>query len=181
MSNQTLNRNIIRPALLVIDVQKRFLPSIPQRDKEKSFFFINMIIKIFRDNGFPVIKIQHTDAVTGLVQGSDDFEFTDAIDIKPTDSRIIKTYSDSFNKTGLLGLLQQSGRNTVFLCGLSAVGCVMATYTGALNNDLKPLLVKDAIMSHNTTYTENVEIMWDSVNLNVVKMILEDAKAGMVN
>ena len=44
-------------------------------------------------------------------------------------------------------MLKEKGSNTLFLCGLSAVGCVLATKTGAQNNDYKAFIVKDAIMS----------------------------------
>jgi hypothetical protein len=51
---------------------------------------------------------------------------------------------------------------------------VLATRTGAQNNDYKAFIVKDAIMSHNYDYTRNVEAMFDAVSYDVVKLILEN-------
>jgi nicotinamidase-related amidase len=173
--HEDLSDKSIKPALLIIDVQNRYLPSITQRDKDLGFYFINLLIGLFRDNGFPVIRIYHTNAVGGPKPGTDEFEYPDAVMIRPEDPQIIKTYSDSFNKTQLRKLLEEKGSNTVFICGQSAVGCVMATFIGAMNNDLKPFIVKDAIMCHNTDFTRNVEMMFDAVSYNAVKLIVESA------
>lgn len=70
----------------------------------------------------------------------------------------------------------KKGINTLFLCGLSAVGCVLATYLGAVNYDYRVFMIKDAIMSHNSEYTNNIEIMFDAVSSDVVKLILESSE-----
>jgi nicotinamidase-related amidase len=62
----------------------------------------------------------------------------------------------------------------LFLCGLSAVGCVLATWIGAQNNDYKAFIVKDAIMSHSSEYTRNVETMFDAVSYDIINLILEN-------
>ncbi|HEX2968228.1 MAG TPA: isochorismatase family protein [Bacteroidales bacterium] len=173
MDKTTLSKGI-RPALLVIDVQNRYMVSISQRDREIGIYFINLLIELFRENNFPVIRIYHTDEVTGPLPQTEEFEFHSGIRIKQDDTMIIKTYPDSFNKTILSEELNKSGINTVFLCGQSAVGCVLATRTGARNNDLNVFMVKDAIMCHNTEYTRNIEMMFDAVSYDVVKFMLEN-------
>jgi len=165
----------IRPALLIIDVQNKYLKSISQRDKELATFFINILIELFRKHDFPIIRIYHYDKENGSIPGTEDFEYPSSILIKQEDIQIVKTYSDSFNKTNLKDVLIKSGSNTLFLCGLSAVGCVLATFIGAFNNDYRPFIVKDAIMSHNTDFTRNVEAMFDAVSYDVVKLILENS------
>ena len=55
------------------------------------------------------------------------------------------------------------------------MACVLATWHGAQNNDYKAFLIKDAIMSHNEDYTNNVEEMFDAVGPDVVQLILETA------
>jgi len=165
---------VIKPALLIIDVQNRYLATIPERDKEVAIFFINLMIKLFRKYNFPIIRIYHQDNENGSVPDTEEFEYPASILIKPEDIRIIKTYSDGFNKTNLNKVLADTGTNTLFLCGLSAVGCVLATRTGAQNNDYKAFLVKDAIMSHSSEYTKNVETMFDAVSYDIINLILEN-------
>ncbi len=157
----------------MIDVQNKYMQTIAPRHKEVATFFINLLIGLFREHGFPIIRIYHNDNEDGTIPGTDDFEYPSSVSIRPEDTQIIKTYSDSFNKTNLNEILKEKGINTLFLCGLSAVGCVMATRTGGQNNDYNTFIVKDAIMSHNSEYTKNIEIMFDAVSFDVIKLILE--------
>jgi len=175
MKNNAIQiENKIKPALLIIDVQNKYLATIPPRDKELAIFFINLLIKLFRNQDFPIIRIYHHNKENGPRPNTEEFEYPASILIKQEDIQIIKTYSDSFNKTNLNKVLIESGRNTVFLCGLSAVGCVLATRTGAHNNDYKAFIVKDAIMSHSSEFTRNVETMFDAVSYDIIKLILEN-------
>jgi nicotinamidase-related amidase len=174
--NSIITKGNIRPALLVIDVQNRYLEMVPQGDRELAFFFINMLIDLFRKSDHPVIRIYHHNIESGPRPGTDEFEYPSSIAIKPEDVQIIKTYSDSFNKTDLNKILRDKGINTLFLCGLSAIGCVLATLTGAHNNDYKAFIVKGSTMSHNSVYTKNVEVMFDAVSYDIVKLVLENCK-----
>jgi nicotinamidase-related amidase len=166
----------VKPALLVIDIQNAFLNMIPEREKEVAMLNINYYIELFRSYGFPVIRIYHFSEESGPRQGTEPFEFPASVLIRPDDPQVIKTYADGFNKTNLDQVIRESGSNTLFLCGLSAVGCVLATWIGAQNHDYKAFLVKDAIMSHNSDYTNNIEDMFDAVSYDMVKLILENSE-----
>ena len=96
-----------------------------------------------------------------------------AVPMEPTRTRF-SLIPDGFNKTDLNKVLKEKECNTVFLCVLSAVGCVLATWIGAQNNDYKAFLIKDAIMSHNEDYTNNIEAMFDAVGPDVITLILEN-------
>lgn len=165
----------IKPALLVIDIQNAYLSGMAQREKEVAMLNINYYIQLFRSHGYPIIRIYHYSKQYGPEQGTDQLEFPSSVLVKADDSKVIKTYSDGFNKTDLDKVLKEKGVNTVFLCGLSAVGCVLATWIGAQNNDYKSFLIKDAIMSHNEDYTNNIEAMFDAVGPDVITLILENA------
>ena len=165
----------IKPALLVIDIQNAFLTMIPEKEKETAMLNINAYIQLFRSNGFPVIRIYHTSKEYGVEPGTEEFEFPASVVIKPEDPKVIKTYPDGFNKTDLDKVIKEKGCNTLFLCGLSSVGCVLATWMGASNHDYKAFMIKDAIMSHNSEYTDNIEMMFDAVSYDVVKLILDNS------
>jgi nicotinamidase-related amidase len=148
---------------------------IPEADRVTAMANISYYMSIFRQNGFPVILVYHHGEEYGVRPGTDIFEFPATVPIEPDDHKVIKTYPDGFNKTDLDKVLKELGCNTLFLTGLSAVGCVLATYVGSMNHDYKAFPVKDAIMSHNSDYTNNIEIMFDSVGPEVVKLVLESA------
>ncbi len=166
----------VKPALLVIDIQNAFLPMIPEADKKTAMANINYYISLFRSHGFPVVLVYHHGEEYGVRPGTDLFEFPSTVSIKPDDPKIIKTYPDGFAKTDLDKVLKELGCNTLFLTGLSAVGCVLATYMGAMSHDYKAFMVKDAIMSHNSEFTNNIEIMFDAVGVDVVQLVLESTR-----
>jgi len=166
----------IKPALLVIDIQNAYLTMIPEREKEVALYYINSLIELFRSQGYPIIRVYHHSAEYGPEPGTEQFEFPASVVIQPGDLKVIKTYPDGFNKTELDEVIRETGSNTLFLCGLSAVGCVLATWIGAQNHDYNAFLIKDAIMSHNSDFTNNIEDMFDAVSYDVVKLLLESSE-----
>ncbi len=166
-------KNPIKPALLVIDTQNVYMGMVPEREMGVAIYYINGLIDLFRSNGYPVIRIYHHDKEAGPQPGTELFEYPASILIKDDDARVIKTYGNGFNKTDLDKVLKEKDCNTLFLCGLSAVGCVLATWIGAQDLDYKAFMVKDAIMSHNSDYTNQVEDMFGAVGYDVVKLIVE--------
>ena len=166
----------IKPALLIIDIQNGYLSMVPEREKEVAMTYINGLIELFRSNGYPIIRIYHLDKESGPKPDTEQFEYPTSVLIKDEDAKVIKTYGDGFNKTDLDKIIKEKGSNTLFLCGLSAVGCVLATWIGAQDHDYKAFMVKNAIMSHDSGYTKNVEDMFDAVGYEIVQLILENSR-----
>ncbi len=169
----------MKPALLVIDVQNAFLPYMSDGDRKIAFFVINFAIDLFRGHGLPVYRVYHTDpARGGPPPDSEAFAFDPAIKITPDDPQIIKNHPNAFKGTQLEKLLREAGRDTVFLCGLSSTGCVLATYFGAKDRDFKAFLVKDALLGPNAAHTDCIEDICDSVNYSVFEAMLETVGAA---
>jgi nicotinamidase-related amidase len=166
----------MRPALIVIDIQNQFLPMVPEREKEVSLYMINEFIDLFRKNGFPIIQVHHTDPQSGPKPGTEAFEFPATVRIKTEDPLVVKNYGNSFKKTDLQKILQEKKCNTVFLCGLSSVACVMATYFGARDLDYNAFMLKDAIMSHNSNYTDDIEEIYGALNYEAVEIMLANSE-----
>jgi len=172
---QEQTKTQIKPALLVIDIQNIYLSLVPQREKEIGMYFINGLIELFRSRDYPIIRIYHLDNESGPKPGTALFEYPASVLVKDTDAKIIKTYANGFNKTDLDKILRENGCNTLFLCGFSAVGCVLSTWVGAQDKDYNAFMVKDAIMSHDSDYTNHVEDMFNAVSYDVVKLIVENS------
>jgi nicotinamidase-related amidase len=168
--------NEIRPALVVIDIQNIYLSMMDEKSKNIALWMINENIKYFRQHGFPVILVYHTDSRYGPEPGSEEFKYPSSIEINEKDLKIIKNYPNAFKKTDLEKVLREKGCNTLFLCGFSAVGCVLATYFGADALDFNVLMIKDALISHNATYTKFVEDICETVGPNAMTLILQNAK-----
>ncbi|MBU2650643.1 MAG: cysteine hydrolase [Bacteroidetes bacterium] len=162
----------MKPALLVVDVQNQFLSMASQEDQASALNWMNWTIMVFRMYDLPVIRVYHTSEEFGPIPGTPEFEFPDTLQVTENDPQIVKTYPSAFNKTGLFDLLEEKGINTLFICGLSSTGCVLATYFDAMNYDFEAFLVKDAMLGPEAVYTNNVEAMFNALDLNTVNFML---------
>lgn len=166
----------MKPALVVMDVQNAWLPYMDEKDIKVGMEHINWAIKLFRDNGFPVVFVYHTDAENGPAPGTEPFEFPKTIAIRDDDLKIVKNHASAFKRTELDRMLKERGVNTVFLTGLSAVGCVLATYHGADDLDYRVFMVKHALISHDAALTKCVYEICTNISPSALKLLLETAR-----
>lgn len=164
---------IMKPALIVIDIQNVWLPFMATADKDSAPAKINEAITLFRESKNPVIVVYHTDPKLGPPPGTDPFKFPDWVAIEDSDPVIVKNYPSSFQKTALDSVLKEKGVNAVFLCGLSATGCVLATYFGAGERDYVPFMVSGALISPKTEYTRTIEEILSSVGTQELATLLK--------
>lgn len=162
----------IKPALLVIDTQNEFLKYMSD-EKETTFEMINWAIWLARKNNIPVIRVYHTSPEWGPKPGTVEFEFEKSIQIKEDDAKVVKNFPSSFKRTKLDEILKEKGCNTLYLCGLSATGCVLATYFGAMDLDYSVFMLKGAIMSNDHELTDAVENFTETVSLDTFGFMLE--------
>ena len=163
----------MKPALIVIDIQNKYIGWMDDDDVEVPMYMINASIALFRGHGLPVIRIYHTNPEYGPEPGTKDFAFPDSVIIDENDPMIIKNYPSGFTKTKLDDLLKEKGCNTLYLCGLSAVGCVFATYHGAIERDYDVFMLKNALMSQKEEYTDMIEDITGAVSYTAMKAMIE--------
>jgi len=162
----------MKPALLVIDIQNSFLDYMSD-EKKLAMEMINAAIYTFRQMKLPIIRIYHTNLGWGPEPGTEAFEYPKSVAITDDDPKVIKNYPSAFIKTDLDKILKEKGCNTLFLCGLSATGCVLATYHGALEREYKPFMVKDAVISNNAQYTNVIKDICSSVDFETMSIMLQ--------
>jgi nicotinamidase-related amidase len=162
-------------ALLVIDVQKAFFDLSPATTQSlnQAIEYINAAIDLFRKKNLPVVCVQHKEEEEKLVPGVEGFDLPDALNILPTDVHIHKTYGNAFNKTSLEDELCQRGVDTVIITGFCAEYCVLSTYRGAQNVDLKPILLRGSLASGVPENIKFVESISDIISYGVLKSLLE--------
>lgn len=164
----------MKPALLVIDVQKAFFGQGEEtpRSLHEAIEYINAAIVLFREHGLPVISVQQLDEAEKLLPGQEGFDLPDELQVQPQDLHIHKRYSNGFNKTPLLAHLLKLGVDTVILCGYCAEYCVTATYYGAEDVDLKPILLRGGLASGSKERVQHVEAMGDLISYGALKRVL---------
>jgi nicotinamidase-related amidase len=164
----------MRPTLLVIDVQNYVLDNYPgyKESVQKRAKTMNDTIALFRERSLPIIVVYHEDKAEGPRPGTKEFEFSPNIDVKGTDTRIVKHYPNAFNKTSLQDLLRTNGSDTVVVTGLSAIGCALATYMGAIDLDLEPYFVKDAVAADTEEHVRFAEDICRTVTVDDLSKML---------
>jgi len=173
VSAQDTDTESVKPALLVIDIQNKFIPMMDQSEVAMALRMINGAIWQFREHELPVIRVYHTDPSWGPEPGTEDFEFPESTIIQEDDPKIVKNFPSAFVKTDLDTILKEKGVNTVFLCGLSATHCVLATYFGAMERDYNAFMVEGALMSAKAEHTDMITDVVESVGWEGLGLILK--------
>jgi len=164
----------LKPVLLVMDVQNKWMPLMADEDKSAAPQKINELIALFREFGHPVIRIYHSDPKRGPEPGTEAYKFPTSIDVTDDDPKIVKAHASAFTKTDLEQIMREGGQNVVFLCGLSATGCVLATYFGAMDREFTAVMVEGTLLSGNAAYTKVIEDICASMTIEEVRETLEN-------
>jgi nicotinamidase-related amidase len=161
-------------ALLVIDVQKAFFDISPTTAESlaEAIEYINAAIALFRKKRLPVVAIQQVDESEKLVPGETGYELPDELDVLPTDLHIAKTYGNAFTKTPLQDELQALGVEGVIVTGFCAEYCVLSTYRGAEDLDLKPILLRGSLASTKPEHVPFVENINDVISYGALRSFL---------
>jgi nicotinamidase-related amidase len=164
----------MKPALLVIDVQKAFFKHDPltAQSLNQAIETINAAITLFRKKQLPVICIQNIDRDGPVVPGAEGFEIPDHLAICAADIHIHKMYKNSFCKTGLGEKIRELAVDTLIITGFCAEHCVLSTYRGADDLDLTPLILHGAIASGIPENIKFVESINDTVSLKALEKFL---------
>ncbi len=165
----------MKPALLVIDMQKEFYKNSPAtaQSMDGAVEYINAAIALFREKQLPVVCVQHMHTGDNLVPGEPGFEVLDEIELLPADLRVHKTYGNSFNKTPLADELRQQGIDTVIVTGFAAEGCVLSTCRGARDCDLASIILRGSLANPRPDYIPFVENISDVISYGALKKVLE--------
>ncbi|NOU79708.1 isochorismatase family protein [Paenibacillus sp. LMG 31459] len=131
--------------LLIIDVQEVHLRKVEQKVIDQACEFINYVSELLRSKDHTVIHIQDIEGM----QPSDEekFKIIPGIEIKETDLRVTKEYSNAFWKTDLEKIVLEQGVDLLILSGYAAEHCVLFTYNGAMERGFKAVLLQDGILS----------------------------------
>jgi nicotinamidase-related amidase len=163
----------MKPALLVIDVQKAFFNDpVTAQSLNNAIEYINAAIALFRKKQLPVICVQHMDKDDKLIPGEDGFNLPEQLNILDTDLHIHKIYGNSFNKTPLADELQKLGVDTVIITGFCAEDCVLSTYRGAEDIDLTPIILRDSLASGSQENAKFVERISALISYSALKKVL---------
>jgi nicotinamidase-related amidase len=158
--------------LLIIDMQKAFYVGSDKESMDHASEYINYTIELFRKNGNKIIWIQDEDKSDGVIRGTEGFEIIEGLKPLNYEKVIVKEYGNAFNKTDLQEYLLTNKITTIIITGYCAEYCVLSTYIGAKDNDITPIILKNAISSGNNEHIRFVEEITDTITVNILEKLL---------
>jgi nicotinamidase-related amidase len=164
----------MKPALMIIDLQKAYCNGENRKSMEEACEYINAILSVFREKGLPVVWVQHMEKEWGVVPGAEGFEFIDHLKPIEGEYHIHKEYGNSFNKTSCHEILKELEVDTVVITGYCAENCVLSTYRGALDLDLTPVILRNAVASGNKENLRFVQDISNVISYDILKKMLTD-------
>lgn len=171
----------MRPALLVIDLQRWFLEVGPPEKLarvERLIAKSNELIDFFHEKKLPVVQVQTVHKADGstwnqwmkehntghLIEGTREADEHPDVHTCDTDVVIRKTRHSAFIRTELEETLRDRGVDRVVIAGFSTNACVGLTTIEAYERDFKTILAQDAILGTNQNE--------DSVMLDYLRNLL---------
>jgi len=157
----------MKTALLLIDIQNDYFEggTMTLFDSEGTAENAKLLLDKFRDEGLPIIHIQHiaiNPTATFFLPNSKGAEIHNLVKPLPTEKRIIKHFPNSFRGTELLDYLKSNKIENLVICGMMTHMCVDATTRGAKDFGFNCTLVGDACT------TKDLEINGEKVNAKEV-------------
>jgi nicotinamidase-related amidase len=152
-----------RPALIVIDMingftdaamplgaplesqlaaQKPLIDAAHERGIPVIFSTVIYNDHDLKDAGLWAIKMKGT---LTLKAGTTAVEVDKRLDMRPTDSLLVKKYASCFFGTDLASRLMNLHADTLIITGCTTSGCVRATAVDAVQNGFRPMVVKEAV------------------------------------
>ena len=162
----------MRPALLIIDMQKAFFEGYCKSSMQTVSPIINEAIDCFKAQGYPIILVQDVNEKEGAIPGNKGFDVIDCLDSKKVDYKIRKSNLNCFYDTNCNAILQKENIDTVILSGFCADYCVLASYKGALENGYTASILKQGIAAGAQKDIDKVVVNNDTIAISLLKKIL---------
>ncbi len=163
----------MKPALMIIDMQKAYHRGPSAQSMDAACEYINAAAALFRKKGLPVLWMQNKDEEDGALPGLPGFELIDGLKPLETEPRIAKEYGNSFNKTDCKQILESHKVDTVIVTGYCAEYCVLSTCRGAKDLDLASVILRGGVSSGVEQNIGFVERISDVISYGALHKALE--------
>jgi len=175
-SSKMVDKNDRKLALLIVDVQKKFILNARDSTLESARTHMPVIqraIDLFRKAGRPVIWILYEGETTLEGITDETRPLLDGFEISDGDRVVIKRHMNSFNDTDLADIAHSEGCDAVLISGMFAQYCVMSTYWGAFDHELSPYMLKGGLISTEERFCDIAEELCKTYTLEELERNLE--------
>jgi len=125
-----------------IEAQKPLLDVAHERDIPVIFSTVIYEDRDFKDAGLWAVKMKGT---LTLKAGSEAVKIDPRLDMRASDSLLVKKYASCFFGTDLVQRLMNQRVDTLIITGCTTSGCVRATAVDAVQNGFRPMVVREAV------------------------------------
>ena len=152
-----------RPALIVIDMINGFTdPAMPLgANLDSQIAAQKPLLEVAHERAVPVLfstvvyeeadikdagiwALKQTGPRT-LTAGSEAVKVDARLDMRPSDILLVKKYASCFFGTDLVSRLMSQQIDTLIITGCTTSGCVRATAVDAVQNGVRPMVVREAV------------------------------------
>lgn len=136
-------------ALLLIDIQNDYFlgGKCELFEPKKALENTVKVLKNFRENGFPIIHVQHInlqEKATFFLPNTYGAEIHNSLMPKPNEDIVVKHFPNSFFETNLQKLLKEKEISELVICGMMTHMCIDTTVRAAKDNGYNITLISDA-------------------------------------
>jgi maleamate amidohydrolase len=153
---------MIRPLLLVIDMQNDFLDGWPPVARESLLRSTRDLVLLIRSHGYPVVWVRQefeadlSDAfreiksrgVSITIKGTAGCEIAPELPVAANDPVIVKKRFSAFFHTKLEGVLAELRPDTLILAGINTHACIRTTAIDAYQRDWPVIIASDCVGSY---------------------------------
>jgi len=148
-------------ALLLIDLQNDYFPGgkMELEGSLEASLRAREILAFFRDQGLPVVHIQHLAArpeATFFLPGTEGVQIHQHVEPLPAEVVFPKNYPNSFRNTPLLDHLINLQVHKIVVCGMMTHMCVDATVRAAFDYGLEVTVIHDACATRALAFGEQI-------------------------
>ncbi|MEA3392238.1 MAG: isochorismatase family protein [Candidatus Marinimicrobia bacterium] len=136
-------------ALLVVDIQTRFIKGSQAYEEKRFIKTVNYSIDTFREAGDLIVYVHHIKS--DVAPGTPGWEFDDRIHMENGAPFVWKTKGNAFDGTDLREILDEKNVTEITVCGLVTQNCIRSTCIGCIEEGYKTRLIKNGT----TTWTDD--------------------------
>lgn len=151
----------MKQALLLIDIQNDYFAGgkCELHEPLKALGNAETVLKRFRENGAPVIHVQHisvNEGATFFLPDTDGVNIHERLTPLESESVVVKHAPSSFYYTNLLDILRSQEITELVVCGMMSHMCIDTTVRACKDYALKVTLLEDACTTKDLVFRGEV-------------------------
>ena len=136
-------------ALLIIDIQNDYFPGGKAElvNPAAALFNAEKLLKDFRAKEYPIIHVQHINVQEGatfFLPNTNGAKIHNSLTPKAGEHVVVKNAPNSFYKTNLHQIIEESNITELVVCGMMTHMCIDTTVRAAKDYELPVTLISDA-------------------------------------